>query len=48
MLSGKAMIIHLIVGLIKQILLYKMRFFPPFSHSKNKKEILLDLSNSAT
>ena len=35
------------INLIKMILL-KMNCFPPFSHSKNKIEVELDLSNYAT
>ena len=43
------MIIHLIVGLIKKILLYKMSFFPePYTRSKNKIKIELDFSDYAT
>ena len=43
--SGKVMIIYLIVGLIKKILLYKMSYFPePYTHSKNKAKVELDLS----
>ena len=42
------MMIHLIVGLIKKILLYKNELFLPYSHSKNKMEVDLDLSNHAT
>ena len=47
--NGKATIILLTVGLIKKILLYKMVSFPePHTHSKNKIETELDLSNYAT
>ena len=49
MSNGKFMIIHLIVGLIKKILLYKMSFFPePYTRSKNKIKIELDFSDYAT
>ena len=37
MLNGKAIIIHLMVGLVKKILLYKMNCLPELdAHSKNK------------
>ena len=40
MLSGKVVIIHLIAGLIKKILLFKLSYFPkPYTHSKNKSWI---------
>ena len=43
------MIIPLTVGLMKKILLYKMSYFPePYTCSKNKLKIELDLSNYAT
>ena len=48
MSNGKIIIIHLTVGLIKKILLYKNESFPPCGHSKNKIEVELDLSNYAT
>ena len=48
MSNRKAMITHLIVGLIKKILLYKNDFFPPYSCIKNKIKAQLDLSNYAT
>ena len=49
MSNGKAKIIVLTVELIKKILLYKMSYFPePHTHSKNKIEVELDLSNYAT
>ena len=49
MLNGKIMIIHLIVGLMKKILLYKMSYFlEPYTDSKNKGNVELDLSNNAT
>ena len=42
-------IILLTVGLIKKILLYKMSYFPvPYTYSKNKIEVELDLANYAT
>ena len=42
------MIIHLIVGLIKKISLYKMSYFPePCTHSKNKVKVKLGLPNYA-
>ena len=48
-LNGKAMIIRLIVGSIKKILLYKMSYFPePYTRSKNKIKVDLDLSNNST
>ena len=35
--NGKAIITHVLVGLIKKILLYKMSYFPePYTRSKNK------------
>ena len=49
MLNGKTMIIHLIVGLIKKISLYKMSYFPePYTHRKSKITVKLDQSNYAT
>ena len=46
MLNGKAIIIHLMVGLVKKILLYKMNCLPELdAHSKNKIKFQLDLSN---
>ena len=42
------MIIHLKVGLIKKILLYKMNYNPPCGHRTNEKKIELDLSNYTT
>ena len=42
------MTIHLINGLIKNILVYKNESFPPYGHSKNKIEVELDLCNYAT
>ena len=47
MLNGK-FAIHLVVGLIKKILLYKNELFCIYVHSKNKIEIELNLSNYAT
>ena len=42
------MIIHSIVGLIKKMSLYKMSYFPePYTYSKNKIKVELDLSNYA-
>ena len=49
MLSGKVMIIHLIIVLIKKIWLCEMSYFPePYTHSKNKIKAELDLSNYTT
>ena len=43
------MIILLTVGLIKKISLYKVSYFPePYTHSKNKIKVELDLSYYAT
>ena len=43
------MMIHLIVGLIKNILLYKVSYFPEeYTRSKNKIKFEFDLSNYAT
>ena len=40
MLSGKVMIIHLKVGLIKKILLSKISYFSElYTHVKNKKKV---------
>ena len=40
------MIIHLVAGLIKKILPYRMSYFPePYSHSKNKIKVEKDLFN---
>ena len=44
MSNGKVMIIHLIVGLIKNILLYKMSYFRKPHTNKNKIETELILS----
>ena len=46
--NGKAMIIHSTVRLIKKYCYIKMGYFPLHSHSKNKIEVELDLSNYAT
>ena len=49
MSNGKAMIIHLIVGLIKKTSLYKMSCFSePYIRSKSKTKVEFDLSNYAT
>ena len=43
------MIILLTAGLIKQISLYKMSYFPdPYTRSKSKIKVELDLSNYVT
>ena len=40
MLNGKVIIVHLMVGLLKKILLYKMNYFPElYTHSKKKKKV---------
>ena len=40
MLNGKFMIIHLVAGLIKQILLNKVSYFQePYTPSKNKNKL---------
>ena len=44
----KATIILLIVRSIKNILLYKISYFPFISRSKNQIKLVLDLSNYAT
>ena len=45
----KGMIINLIVGLIKNILLYKMSCFQePYDHSKNEIKVYLNLPNYPT
>ena len=51
MQNGKDVIIHVIVGLMKRILLYKSGLifcFLPYSHSKNQIEVELHLSNYVT
>ena len=46
MSNGKATMILLIVGLLKRILLYKIKYFPePHMNKENKIEVELDLSN---
>ena len=48
MSNEKVMIIYLIARLVKLILLYKVSYFPePYSRSKNKIKVELDLSNYA-
>ena len=48
MSNGRATIVLLTVGYIKNILLYKINYFPEPHTNKNKIEIELDLSNYAT
>ena len=49
MSNGKGVIIHLRVGLIKKVLLYKMSHFPePNHHNKNEIKVELELSNYVT
>ena len=48
MSNGKVLIIHLIVGLIKNLLLYKMSYFSHYSHSKSEIKVELDLPNYPT
>ena len=49
MSDGNAMIILLIVGLIKKISFYKMSYFSePYTHSKNKIKVQLELPNYVT
>ena len=55
MLNGKIMIIHLIVGLIKQVQFkerkryYKMsQYYPPYKSSSNNIKVELNLANYAT
>ena len=49
MSKAKGVIIYLITGLIKKILFYKMSYFPePYTRSKNKIKVELELSNYAT
>ena len=46
---GKVIIIYLIIGLIKNILLYKLSYFPePYICSKRKTKVELDLTNYET
>ena len=48
MSNGKVMMFHLMVELIMKTLLYKMNYFPePYSSSKNKIKLELDLYNDA-
>ena len=47
MLNGKVVTINLIVGLRKKTLLYEMNYLP-HTHSKNKVEVALHLSNYVT
>ena len=48
MSNRKVMTIHLIIGLIKMILLYKMSYFPKLYTKKNKREVESYLSDYAT
>ena len=49
MLHGKAMIIHLIVGLIKKTLLYNMGYSPELhDHSESEIKVEFDLPSYAT
>ena len=49
MSNGKVLIIHVILGLMEEILWYKVSYFPgPYDHSKNEIKVDLNLSNSAT
>ena len=49
MLSGQVIKIDLVAGLIKRILLYKMRYHPKvISYGKNKIKVELDFSNYAS
>ena len=49
MSNGKVLIIHLILELMKEILWYKVSYFPtPYDHSKNEIKVDLNLSNYAT
>ena len=49
MWSVKVMTTFFTVGLIKKILSFKMSYFPePYTYSKNKIEVELDLPNYAT
>ena len=49
MSDGNTMIILLIVGLIKKISFYKMSYFSePYTHSKNKIKVQLELPNYVT
>ena len=43
------MVIHLIVGLLKNVFLCKMRYFAePYTCSKSKVKVILNLSNYVT
>ena len=48
MSNEKVMIIHLIVGLIKTYCYIKINYLSPYSYSKNKIEVELDLFNFVT
>ena len=48
MSNEKVMIIHLIVGLIKIYRYIKINYLSPYSYSKNKIEVELDLFNFET
>ena len=48
MFSGKSMIIHVIVSLVKKTLLHKMSSFAEPDQTKNNKKVYLDLSNYVT
>ena len=49
MSNAKVIIIHLIVGLIKKIFLYKMSYFPePYGNSRSKIKVDLKYANYAT
>ena len=48
MFCGKVMVIHTTDGLIKKVLIYKRSYFPePYTHSKKKIKVELDLSSYA-
>ena len=48
MLNQKDTIVLLIVRLTKKDIVIKMSYFSPYSYSKNKTEVELDLPNYAT
>ena len=48
MFSGKVMIIHVIVSLVKKTLLHKMSSFAEPDQTKINKKVYLDLSNYVT
>ena len=49
MLTGKVMTIHLTVGFMKNVSLYKMSYHPEqYIHIRNKIKVELDLSNYGT